>query len=247
MNAQHRARVRGAERELSSALGLTTEQVHTERAERSGTKHQQALQALGITDGQNKIRTVDAAGNLDLGAVERDIYEYSRHHTHQQTLEELHGAFGTRGERVAAIYTEDGAIGRQENFRRSIAATPGAAAQQQALSETPMQHFEQAVARAGDVMNTLATAVLPAVDQLFKGAVSGLSDVNSHLQGHPNEAIGADDRHRLNDWWPTAQRGQVACREGWPHSRGWGTWRRRRSRASRRCGRRRCRDRRHAG
>ena len=172
-------------REFENSLGLKPGTGHTQIPR--GSKHDQALRALGITDAKGNLTTLDAEGHFSLDALEKRISDYSTAHP-KETLNTLHDAFGTRGERIAAIYIEPDAAVRKQRFAEAVGTSPTSAQIQKMLSDAPMQQFEQTLARLADIGNTLATATLPQLNEGLKLVNSGLSSLGTFLKDNPRAA-----------------------------------------------------------
>ncbi len=175
---------RTIEHQFASALNLKPEEASQAHGGR-GSEHVAALRAMNIVDASGHLTTVDQHGNFDLHKLEQDIYTFSQGHTHQVVLDTLHAAFGTRGERVAGIFTEQGAMQRQERFQNAVGTSPTAQQIQSDLAQSPMQQFEQMLANLSNIGNTLANATLPLVNEGLKALNTGLSGLNDFLQHHP--------------------------------------------------------------
>jgi hypothetical protein len=175
---------RTMEHQFASALNLKPEEAREAHGGR-GSEHVAALHALGILNTGGSLTTVDQHGNFDLHKLEQDIYTFSQGHTHQVVLDTLHAAFGTRGERVAGIFTEQGAMQREERFHQAVSTSPTAQQIQSDLAQSPMQQFEQMLANLSNIGNTLTTATLPALNTILLNVNSGLSGFNDWLQHHP--------------------------------------------------------------
>ncbi len=172
------------EHQFASALHLKPEEAREAHGGR-GSEHVAALRALGVVNAGGSLTTVDDHGNFDLHKLEQDIYTFSQGHTHQVVLDTLHAAFGTRGERVAGIFTEKGAMDREERFKNAVDTSPTAQQIQSDLAQSPMQQFEQMLANLSNIGNTLANATLPLVNDGLKALNTGLSGLNDFLQHHP--------------------------------------------------------------
>ena len=172
------------EHQFANALNLKPEEAREAHGGR-GSEHVAALHALGILNAGGSLTTVDQKGNFDLHKLEQDIYAFSQHNSHQVVLDTLHAAFGTRGERVAGIFTEKGAMQREERFQQAVVTSPSAREIQSDLAQSPMQQFEQMLANLSNIGNTLATATLPLVNSGLKALNTGLSGLNDFLQHHP--------------------------------------------------------------
>ena len=175
---------RTMEHQFANALNLKPEEAREAHGGR-GSEHVAALHALGILNAGGSLTTVDQHGNFDLHKLEQDIYTFSQGHTHQVVLDTLHAAFGTRGERVAGIFTEQGAMQREERFGQAVSTSPTAREIQSDLAQSPMQQFEQMLANLSNIGNTLATATLPLVNTTLQTLNDGLSGLNDLLQQHP--------------------------------------------------------------
>ncbi len=79
---------------------------------------------------------------------------------------EIGTTLGIRGMRGATLLALQQSLFSQ--FQKLIAGTPGAAAQQAAFAQTPLQEFEQLLARLQDIGNLLGTALLPELAVLLK-------------------------------------------------------------------------------
>jgi hypothetical protein len=174
---------RNMEHQFADALHLKPEEAREAHGGR-GSEHVAALHALGILNAGGSLTTVDQRGNFDLHKLEQDIYTFSQGHTHQVVLDTLHAAFGTRGERVAGIFTEQGAMQREDRFQQAVVTSPSAREIQSDLAQSPMQQFEQMLANLSNIGNTLATATLPLVNSGLQALNTGLSGVNDWLQHH---------------------------------------------------------------
>ena len=145
------------------------------------------MRALGITNAKGELTTVDAQGHFDIGALEKRINEYSVAHP-KDTLGTLHAAFGTRGERIAAIYTGAETMGRRDRFFQAVQSSPTSSEIQGMLSNAPLQQFEQMLARVADIGNTLATATLGPLNDAMKTLNASLTSINDYLKQHPAAA-----------------------------------------------------------
>lgn len=154
-----------------------------------GSAHTAALAALGITQGGH-LTTVDDKGNFDIQKLQEDIRNYARTHSHQEVLNTLHDAFGTRGERVAAIYAEQDSGVRQGRFQEAVRTSPTANQIQTDLSQAPMQQFEQMLANISNIGNTLATPTLSGLNDALKLVNVSLSAFNDFLKNHGDVATG---------------------------------------------------------
>src|SRR5487761_2625293 len=173
------------EQQLKSALGLKPEEAMAGRAR--GTQHVSALEQLGIESGGH-LTAVDQHGNFDFGKMVAEINHYAASHTHQQVLQALHDAFGVRGERVASTFIGPDSMQQLARYNRAVQTSPTAREIQTDLARSPLQGFEQMVARLADVGNTLATATLPALNGAFQLVTAGLTGLNDFLRSHQHVA-----------------------------------------------------------
>ncbi len=130
------------------------------------TAHVAALEDLGILNRAGRLTVVNKHGGVDIGKILADIQQYGAHHTQTDLADVLYKAFGIRGMRGATLLALQQSPFSQ--FQKLIAGTPGAAAQQAAFAQTPLQKFEQLLARLQDIGNVLATALLPELAVLLK-------------------------------------------------------------------------------
>jgi hypothetical protein len=177
---------RQMEHQFAEALHLSPAQASEAHGGR-GSAHVQALANLGNThDGQ--LTTVDAQGNFDIQKLQEDIANYAAHHSRQETLNALHDAFGTRGERVAAAYIEPQAEQQLQRFNEAVRTSPTARQIQGDLSQSPMQQFEQMLSNVANIGNTLATTTLPGLNTALQTMNSGLVAFNDFLKQHETAA-----------------------------------------------------------
>lgn len=181
------AHLERARRSMNAEFEHSLHMTHAQSLAREGTSrsaHVAALRALGITDAHGNLTTVDQHGNFDLAKLEQDIYQFAQTHTHQEALEALHGAFGTRGERIAGIFTEPDAMQREQRFRNAVNTSPTASQIQGDLSQASMQQFEQMLANLSNIGNTLATSTLQPLNATLKATNQLLQGFDGWLQQH---------------------------------------------------------------
>lgn len=174
------------EHSFAAAVRLSPQEAKEAHGGR-GSAHVQALAELGITHG-GKLTTVNERGDFDIGKLQTDVRQYAAQHTHQEVLNTLHEAFGTRGERVAAIYAEKDSGTRQERFAEAVRSSPSANQIQTDLSHAPLQQFEQMLANLANIGNTLATTTLPGLNAAFERVNTGLIGFNNWLNQHQTAA-----------------------------------------------------------
>ncbi len=146
---------------------------------RDMTAHVQALRDLGVTDAAARLTVLNAEGGVDLGKILADIRSYGAHHRSTDLTDVLHQAFGIRG----MPDTTPRALqqGSFTDFEKAIAGMPGAAAQRAMVAATPLQQFEQSLARLRDIGNLLAAAILPDFTMLEMGFLGLLEAVENFL------------------------------------------------------------------
>lgn len=121
--------------------------------------HLTALHTLGLVDAHGQVTALNAKGGVDLAKLAADIEAAGKRMSPTAFANAVHAAFGIRGMRGADLLSAMQAL--LPAFFKSIAETPGAAAQQAAFAKTPLQQFEQVWARLQDIGNVMATSVLP--------------------------------------------------------------------------------------
>lgn len=189
INAQlaphQRNEARRAQREFESALRLQPDKdashdVHAAR----GSRHDQALVALGVTDRSGKLLDQTATGDLDVEKMKQQVFGFGQTHTKQQALDVIQDAFGTYGGRYASAYLEPGYIDRERAQVATFRGAPSVEAEQLALSHSPLQQFQQMVANFANIGNTLATGTLPGLNTAFGALNTGLIKLNDWLKSH---------------------------------------------------------------
>jgi len=152
------------------------------------TAHVAALKDLGILDKAGHLAVLNKQGGVDIGKILTDIQRYGAHHTQSDLADVLYKAFGIRGMRGATL------LALQKDlfaaFEKLIAGTPGAAAQQATFAQTPLQEFEQLLARLQDIGNVLATELLPDLGK-FLGFLDRTLGVVDRYLGEHHVAAGA--------------------------------------------------------
>ena len=160
--------------------------------QRLDSGHTKAMQSLGIVDGKGKFAAdVMPNGSLDAMAMFQHIAEYAKSHKPEEVLGALRNAFTVRGMRVAGSFESPDAIPRLMAFIDQLNRLPGAVDTQKALAESPMQKFEQSLARLSDLANTLATATLPGLTGAFDGVRASADALNSMFKGNKPAAATA--------------------------------------------------------
>lgn len=145
-----------------------------------------ALQALGLMDASGKISEgVAPGGHVDVMALLRQIAAYASAHKPTDVLATFREAFTVRGMRVAGAMENEEAIPRLLTYIQQIGRLPGARETQAALAESPMQSFEQMLARFADTGNTIATQTLPGLKSGFEAMTTTLEGVNSAMKSDP--------------------------------------------------------------
>jgi hypothetical protein len=159
--------------------------------QRMDTGHSKAMVAMGLMDKDGKIaKDVAPGGKLDAMALLKHIADYAGKNKPLEVLETLRNAFTVRGMRVAGVLENEDTIGRLKNYLDQLNRLPGASATQKALAQSPMQQFEQVMARLSDVGNTLATATLPGLKVAFEVLQTSLASFNKFLQDNQPVAAG---------------------------------------------------------
>lgn len=144
--------------------------------------HQAALHALGILDAAGRLTVLNKSGGIDLAKVVADIQRFAATHTKALVEGVLYNAFGTRGLRGAALIAEQQK--RLAAFEKLVAGTLGAAAQQSLFAHTPLQEFEQLLARLEDIGNVLAANLLPALGEFLAFLDRTLGSIDRFLARH---------------------------------------------------------------
>ena len=183
-----RARRRSAESEFASAMHLTPQAVHQLRSTNRESKKVEALEDIGLLDHQGHLADRLPTGGIDIVGVSRRINAFATQYPDRWARDSQ--SLDTRALRSAAMLSDQTpgmGLAEYQTYRRS---TPSAEVQQAALADSPLQRFEQVVARFNDILNTIATGTLSTFDGALKGAITGLTDVNHYLQHHDEAAAG---------------------------------------------------------
>lgn len=187
------AHLERARKSAESGFEHSLHMTYAQSLKQGGTgmsQHVAALHALGIVDAGGHLTTADKSGNFDFGKLEADIEKYSQTHDHQLVMSTLHAAFGTRGERAAAIWTEKDINARQDRFTNAVTTSPTADQIQKDLAQSPMQQFEQMLKNVATIGNTLATGTLPGINTALLTLNAGLEKVNDFLSHHSTVSTG---------------------------------------------------------
>ncbi len=148
-----------------------------------------ALQALGVMDDKGGIREdVAPGGHVNAMALLQHIADFAKKNEPIEVLKVLREAFTVRGMRVAGAMESPDAIPRLVTYIDQLNRLPGARATQDALAQSPLQAFEQMLARANDVGNTLVTGTLPGLQKAFEGLTAVLTGLNTFLKDHEGTA-----------------------------------------------------------
>ena len=146
------------------------------------TAHVRALRELGVTDAAEHLTDLNSRGGVDLGKILADIRSYGAQHTSAELADALHQAFGIQGLPDATLRALQ--HGSFADFEKTGAGTSGAPAQQAMLAATPLQQFEQSLARLQDIGNLLGTAILPGFTTLETRLLGFLEAVENFPSRH---------------------------------------------------------------
>ena len=175
-----------------TGLGQIITGLNPSAVQRLDSGHAKAMQSLGIIDGKGKFSgDVMPNGSLDAMALFQHIADYAKSHKPDEVLGVLRNAFSVRGMRVAGSFESPDAIPRLMTFIEQLNRLPGAVETQKALAESPMQKFEQSLARLSDLANTLATATLPGLTGAFDGVRASAEMLNGMFKGNQPAAATA--------------------------------------------------------
>ncbi len=146
-------------------------------------EHITALLNLGLMNGAGQLTVLNAQGGVDIARVVADIDAAGHRMDPIAFGNALRNAFSLRGQRGAELLKVMDQL--TPALFAAVNSTPGAAAQQALFAATPLQQFEQIIARLEDIGNILATTILPDFLQLETGLLSFLNAVDNFISAHP--------------------------------------------------------------
>jgi len=163
---------------VNRSLGGTAHRfTHSEMNE-----HIAGLVRLGLMNSLGQLTVLNSAGGVDIARVVTDI-DASGHRMDPIAFgNALRNAFSVRGQRGAELLKVMDQL--TPALFAAVNSTPGAAAQQAAFAATPLQQFEQVIARLEDIGNILATTILPDFLLLEGGLLAFLNAVDDFLAKH---------------------------------------------------------------
>ena len=194
--------------ELERSIGFSDADRHNARS----SQHQTALRELGLTN------IFDPHGNIDISSVVSDLATARQHMTAQQfgTLSEQ--AFGVYGSKAADLLSDPAAQDAEQRYisyvNQQTQRFPSTT-EQELISQTDAQLFQQAVHRFMDALNNIASVFEPLTHISLIGLVDGLNWFNE-IFGTPGThgtsgvaAAAADAAKRRQDeqlhpglsWW----------------------------------------------
>ena len=145
-------------------------------------EHAAALLNLGLMNSAGQLTVLNAQGGGDIARGVADIDAAGHRMDPIAFGNALRNAFSLRGQRGAELLKVMDQL--TPALFAAVNSTPGTAAQQAAFAATPLQQFEQIIARLQDIGNILATTILPDFLRMETGLLAFLNAVDDFLAHH---------------------------------------------------------------
>lgn len=166
---------------------------------RMNNVHREALQKLGLVSKDGKLLPgIAPGGKLSIEALISALGTYRKSHTAIETAALERAAFGIRGGRAAEQLSQPDALSRLQLLHTQINTIPGVLEVQKSLAQAPVQQFEQLLANANNILNTLTTATLPGLN----GAERGFQNRECQPDRFQQLPEGQSARRRGRRLWP---------------------------------------------
>jgi hypothetical protein len=198
--AQHEA-ARKALFRLHDYAGIA--QGHTLAGTPRGAQKYNDARALGLMDAHGNLTVETKEGGLDLlkflNIIESDaakvqagtLTEGGKKVTAVMFDQMLEAIFEQRGARIVGQFVKPGAAGQVDSFMYDVQHQATVLQQQAILAQTSLQQMEQVEARGLDVLNTIATSMLPELKSVTGAIIWSLKELDAGLNQLPSGVVAA--------------------------------------------------------